>query len=317
VPARLANTGFVLSTSSDQESHEWERFQGGILSHELRSALRGAADTNLDGSIDYAELGAFLTTANRSIANPRFRPNFTVRPPASNLKQPVLSWRGTAPLTSSRDDLGHFYLETARGERILDAHPARGQVLWLWPPRERPLFVRPTGGAVEYVVQSEQPTDLATLAASPLEIASRGALSLAFERLFDDPFSTADVRRYAAAADRIPERPADHSAEKRRRANLEAALGTIAIVAEATALSLNAAAAIVYWQSSDNSQRDVEAANERVRTLNRASIPFHATALLAGAGWGLSRWWPESVVVDTGLTPARATTLSFVWHDRF
>ncbi|HEU5074036.1 MAG TPA: caspase family protein, partial [Polyangiaceae bacterium] len=135
VPAQLANTGFVLSTSSDRESHEWERFQGGILSHELRSALRGAADTNLDGRIDYGELGAFLTIANRSIENPRFRPSFTVRAPAGNLQQSVLSWRGTAPLSSSRNDLGHFYVETARGERILDAHPARGQVLRLWPPR--------------------------------------------------------------------------------------------------------------------------------------------------------------------------------------
>ncbi len=316
-PAQLANTGFVLSTSSDRESHEWERFQGGILSHELRSALRGAADTNLDGGIDYAELGAFLTTANRSIENPRFRPSFTVRPPAGNLRQPVLSWRGPAPLTSSRSDLGHFYLETARGERILDAHPARGQVLRLWPPPDRPLFVRPTPGSVEYVIKSQQPIDLASVAASPLEVASRGALSLAFERLFDDPFGPADVRRYESSSDRVPEPPGVPPARERTRAGLEVALGSIALAAEATALGLNAAAAIVYWQSSGDSQRELEAANERVRTLNRASIPFHATAALAGVGWGLSRWWPESVVVDTGLIPGRTTTFSFVWHDRF
>jgi len=317
VPAQLANTGFVLSTSSDRESHEWEKFQGGILSHELRSALRGAADTNLDGGIDYRELGAFLTTANRSIENSRFRPSFTVRPPAGDLRQSVLSWRGTAPLSSSREGLGHFYVETARGERILDAHPAPGQVLRLWPPRERPLFVRPTDGTVEYIVQSEGPTDLATLLASPLEVASRGALSLAFERLFVDPFGTEDVRRYEAPSDPVSDHPEPQVGPDRTRARLEVALGTIAIVAEATALSLNATAALQYWRSSGGSQRDLAVSNERVRTLHRASLPFHATAALAGLGWGLSRWWPESVVVDTGSTPGRPTALSLVWYDRF
>lgn len=321
IPAHLANTGFVLSTSSDRESHEWERFQGGILSHELRSALRGAADTNLDSAIDYAELGAFLTTANRSIENPRFRPSFTVRPPAGNLRQSVLAWRGTAPLSSNRSDLGHFYLEVARGERILDAHPARGQVLRLWPPRERPLFVRSAKAAVEYVVDSERPTELASLVAAPTQVATRGALSLAFERLFDEPFGAADVRHYATVSDRLPETGAEPAREQppreRARADLELALGTIALAAEATGLGLNAAAAIVYWRSAGGSQRELQAANERVRTLNRASIPLHATAALAGAGWGLSRWWPESVVVDTGLAPGRPTTLSFIWHDRF
>lgn len=318
VPAQLANTGFVLSTSSDRESHEWEKFQGGILSHELRSALRGAADTNLDGSIDYRELGAFLTIANQSIENPRFRPSFTVRAPGGNLRQSVLSWRGTAPLTSSRGDLGHFYVETARGERILDAHPARGQVLRLWPPRERPLFVRPTDGAVEYVIQSERPIDLASLRASPLEVASRGALSLAFERLFAEPFGTEDVRRYEGSSpDGVAGLPTDQPAPDRTRARLEVTLGTIAIVAEATALSLNAAAAIEYFRSSGDSQRDLEGSNERVRTLHRASLPFHATAALAGLGWGLSRWWPDSVEVDTGWTPGRPTALSLVWYDRF
>ena len=62
---------------------------------------------------------------------------------------------------------------------------------------------------------------------------------------------------------------------------------------------------------------DQPVSNERVRTLHRASFPFHATAALAGLGWGFSRWWPESVVVDVGATPGRSTTLSVVWYDRF
>ena len=99
IPARLANTGFVLSTSSDRDSHEWERYQGGILSHELRSALRGAADTDVDARISYAELGAFLRRSNEAIKNPRFRPDFLLRAPGGDLSRAILGWkRERAPL---------------------------------------------------------------------------------------------------------------------------------------------------------------------------------------------------------------------------
>jgi hypothetical protein len=125
------------------------------------------------------------------------------------------------------------------------------------------------------------------------------------------------VRRYESASKLEADGPLDHPRPDRTRARLGMALGAVAIGAEATALTLNAMAAIEYFQSSGESQRDIEAANERVRTLNRASFPFHATAALAGLGWGLSRWWPQSVVVDAGRTPGRPTALSLFWHDRF
>jgi hypothetical protein len=93
-PDELANVGFVLSSSSDRESHEWERYEAGVVSHELRSGLRGAADTDLDGSISYAELAAFLRQANRTIDIPRLRPDPWIAPPGKkDWQQPVLSWR--------------------------------------------------------------------------------------------------------------------------------------------------------------------------------------------------------------------------------
>ena len=155
IPARLANTGFVLSTSSDRDSHEWERYQGGILSHELRSALRGAADADLDARISYAELGAFLTRSNEAIKNPRFRPDFLLRAPDGDLSRAVLGWtRERAPLSFSAKAWGHFYVETARGDRLLDAHPSPGQPLRLRVPDERPLFVRRNDNQSEYVVDA-------------------------------------------------------------------------------------------------------------------------------------------------------------------
>jgi Caspase domain len=93
-PDQLGNVGFVLSSSSDRESHEWERFEAGIVSHELRSGLRGAADANLDGRISYAELAAFMHQANRAIDIPRLRPDPFLQPPGrKDWDQPVFSWQ--------------------------------------------------------------------------------------------------------------------------------------------------------------------------------------------------------------------------------
>ena len=71
----------MLSSSAAQNSHEWEAYQAGVFSHEVRSALRGAADHDGDGVVTYDELAAFVFTANRSVPNERYRPRFFVRRP--------------------------------------------------------------------------------------------------------------------------------------------------------------------------------------------------------------------------------------------
>lgn len=45
------NLGLLLSTSSAAESHEWDAYQSGVFSHEVRSGLYGAADADADGDI--------------------------------------------------------------------------------------------------------------------------------------------------------------------------------------------------------------------------------------------------------------------------
>src|SRR5262249_17771567 len=66
--------GLLLSTSSARESHEWEGFQAGVFSHEVRSGLYGAADADGDGQVSYREIAAFVSKANAAIPNERFRP---------------------------------------------------------------------------------------------------------------------------------------------------------------------------------------------------------------------------------------------------
>ena len=70
---RFANTGFLVSSSADGLSHEWEQFQSGIFSHELRSGMLGPADADGDGRITYRELIGFVRVANRPVRNARFR----------------------------------------------------------------------------------------------------------------------------------------------------------------------------------------------------------------------------------------------------
>src|SRR5262249_46623715 len=77
------NTGFVLASSSGGRTHEWEEFQAGIFSHEVRSGLLGGADTNGDGRITYAELAAFVRVANQAVRNGRYRPEILARAPVT------------------------------------------------------------------------------------------------------------------------------------------------------------------------------------------------------------------------------------------
>jgi hypothetical protein len=195
-PSLREDTGFVLSTSSDRDSHEWERFQAGVFSHEVHSALRGAADADADGRVTYGELGAFLATANQAIANPRFRPDFVVVPPGARparLDRPVLVWRSDDTFVVDRPELGHLYLEDAQGDRLIDLHGETGHELRLHLPVARPLFLRTIAGDREWVLPHREARTLSALDRRPVTVAAKGAIHLAFNKLFAFPFGPARV----------------------------------------------------------------------------------------------------------------------------
>ena len=321
VPAQLGNTGFVLSTSSDRASHEWERYQGGILSHELRSGLRGAADANLDGAVSYAELGAFLVAANRAIQNPRFKPDFMVRAPGHDLEHKILSYPANVGILHfAARAWGHFYLENARGERVLDAHPRAGQALRLLAPTERPLFVRQNDELAEYAVEAEGSVEVAALSPTAPQIAQRGAQSLAFQWTFSTPFGQAEVRdfRSSAAAERddSPESSPKPSSTRRQVARIA---GVTALAAGAAGLTLSALAIGNSVQAKGASQATLESSNQQIVNLNRASLVCYGTALAAGLTWAWAKWWPESrVTVNTSSSgPELADGLVLDFSHRF
>lgn len=297
---RRTNIGFVLSTSSDRESHEWARFQAGVFSHEVRSALRGGADANADGRITYGELGAFIARANQAIPNAEFRPDAIVIPPgdaAGDLSQPILSWNEprTRLSVAGVEGLGHIYLENAEGSRILDAHPKEGEILVLRLPPERPLFLRKADGSAEYAITGET-TQLAMIAARPSSASSKGALSLAFKRLFEAPFGRSEVLRF----------------ERERPYALEAAAGARPAVLEPSAVTLIrrgapwvaggsalAGAALTFtalFQRGDAeraAQSDREMINETIHGMNAAAVIAYSTAAAALVTWGVISLWTE------------------------
>ncbi|HET9959984.1 MAG TPA: caspase family protein [Polyangiaceae bacterium] len=301
LPSELRNTGFILSTSSARDSHEWERYQGGILSHQLRSGLRGAADANLDGIITYAELGAFLQTANAAIKNPRFKPDFMVRAPNHELDRPILSFpasRGALLFTPRA--WGHFYVENARGERLLDAHPTPEQPLRVQVPAERPLFVRQNDERTEYVVSRQGSVAIAELSESRPEVAQRGALSLAFEWIFSTPFGQADVGAFKRDAQLARDESPPRGPSSSLRPTLLWTSGLTALAAASAGLTLNGVALGTSLNARDTSQKNMAEKNQLIRKLNRASLPCYGVAVAAGLTWAFAKWWPESRVKFDG-----------------
>jgi hypothetical protein len=191
--ARFRNTGFVLASSSGGPTHEWEEFQAGIFSHEVRSGLLGGADANGDGRITYAELAAFVRVANQAVRNDRYRPEILTRAP-SNGDDVLLDVRDAVAgrVQFGAGLRGRQVLEDGLGVRWADVHPGPRQNLILALPAEpwgdHVQFVESLTDNSEYRVSEGADVDLTRLKPQPPAALARGALHEAFAALFAVPF---------------------------------------------------------------------------------------------------------------------------------
>src|SRR5439155_7414185 len=85
--------GALISGSREVETHEWSGLESGVFSHEIRSALLGAADADGDGVLRYSEIAAFVSAANEGLADPRAKVEVFARPPQVDLAHPVIDLR--------------------------------------------------------------------------------------------------------------------------------------------------------------------------------------------------------------------------------
>ncbi|MBL4688022.1 MAG: caspase family protein [Nannocystaceae bacterium] len=192
------NTGVILALSADQQTHEWERYRGGVFTHQLVSGLRGGADLNGDGAIEYSELGAFVSAANHGVSDPRARLSVVVRPPKIDERHPLLTHDDVASrrvLYFPAGDRYRYSIEDSRGVRVADVRRSGEQPGYLRLPAGDMFIVRMTPSAANdqqeaTLAASEGGLVIATaLPFRPAESAARGSLDQAFRAgLFATPY---------------------------------------------------------------------------------------------------------------------------------
>lgn len=193
--AQDERVGLLLSSSSSRESHEWEGFQAGVFSHEVRSGLYGAADADGDGQISYREIAAFVARANMAIPNERFRPQVHGRPPKGQNALLDLRHRTPRRIEIGGERSGHYIVEDVRGVRIAETNVAPGSVVRIVRGAPTgPEYVRRLDDDKEFVIPADRPVvSLESLSAEDPRVASRGAAHEAFNLVFSLPFGSADV----------------------------------------------------------------------------------------------------------------------------
>jgi hypothetical protein len=212
---RYPRAGVIVATSGDQETHEWSRYQGGILSHELRSALSGAADVNGDGRIEYSELRAFLAAANARVKNPEARVDVFSRPPSLDRHRALVDLRAADGkparyLHFAPSLTGRFDIEDDRGVRYADLNKEMGAAFDVVVSGRRGYYVHRSrqeldADEVEVRPSTNKRIEIAQLEWKPRAIASRGALDQTFRQdLYKVPFGRSFYDGFIATSGDLP-----------------------------------------------------------------------------------------------------------------
>ncbi|MBK7862121.1 MAG: caspase family protein [Archangiaceae bacterium] len=168
--------GVLVSGTKEVETHEWAALESGVFSHEIRSALLGAADADGDGYVRYAEIAAFVAAANDGLSDPRARVDVFARPPALDLSRPVLDLRRGSPryLEVPPQLKGRWRVEDARGARYADFNASGERSVFLKlvgeseyfaffeDDREAKVRASKTGGIAQLALSSLKPKRSAT-----------------------------------------------------------------------------------------------------------------------------------------------------------
>jgi hypothetical protein len=206
---RHPRAGVIVATSGTEETHEWARYRGGILSHELRSALTGAADVNGDGRIEYSELRAFLAAANARVRNPEARVDVFARAPALDRHRALIDLRSAVPATRylhfGAGLGGHFYVEDDRGVRYADLNKEPGATFDVMLSPKRGYFVRRDDEEAEVRLGGRRSVEVSSLPWRARAIAARGALDNTFrEELYRVAYGRGFYDGFVATSGDLP-----------------------------------------------------------------------------------------------------------------
>jgi len=306
----FTSTGFLLSTSSNRDSHEWERFQAGVFSHELRSAMRGGADVDGNNLVTYAELGAFLETANEMIANPRYRPDFVVRPPGNKpleYSQVIIDWtRHKDVLVLDSTVWGHIYLEDKNGGRLCDLHPAGSEQFSVYLPAERPVFLRMANESEEKVIESNGIAMYSELVSRNVLVGRKGALHLSFENLFKEPFGRKKLETYKTKFTFQPVSELSTSVRAKLEIPDYSVIETASLWTAIGSAAMGVAANLWAYERKKSGENAPQARkselNQEISKLNTAAIVFYSLAGVAAATWLTFILLPDESNSDQKLT---------------
>ena len=205
---RHPNTGAILSTASAAETHEWSAIRAGVFSHEVRSALLGAADADASGTVSYQELESFVRSANAKVAHARADRAIFVQPPRRDRLHPVIDLDGMPRahrLHLPSDVGGRIAVADDRGRRYADLNKAPGFAMALRLLPGVRYIVRLAGS--EFRVPGDAPdVDLGRLTALPPSTVARGVgIADAYAKgLFAVPFGPQLVEGFELGLSRHP-----------------------------------------------------------------------------------------------------------------
>jgi hypothetical protein len=285
------DVGFLLSTSAARESHEWEAFQAGIFSHEVRSGLFGAADADHDGVVSYREIAAFVQRANAGIANERYRPQIYARPPKNS--ETLLDLRDALArgVEIEATHAGRYMLEDARGVRLADLHGA--EAVRVVRPENTRLYLHDVERRREYEIAADRkgPLRLSALTPRPPRVSARGALHDAFDLLFCLPFDATAVAAFQYAS--LETKPEPTSLFTRENASYVTAGVGVVTLGVAAGLLYSAKVLRDAARTSD-SQQDVWQRNQTISARNQLATGLAIGGAVALVGGAILYLWPQS-----------------------
>jgi hypothetical protein len=196
--ARFPHAGAILAATTNAKAHEWDAIGHGVFTHELLSALRGAADINRDRRIEYSEVYAFMAAANRRVDDVRAHLAIVAKPPEGNRRAVLvelsrfpsarLAWLARVPGRHGVVEIGD-----ARGRRLVTLHADQEFAADVLLPAGDTLYVRTGEREARFKPSGGDIVTFERLAFARPTSRPRGALDDAFRRGL---FAASYGRRY-------------------------------------------------------------------------------------------------------------------------
>lgn len=286
--AKYPGTGVLVSTSKAEDVHEWSRFEAGIFSHEVRSALAGAADIDGDGAVTYDEVRAFLGAANGRVKDPKAKLDAFVRAPALRVDEPLFdkkAARGAPSVLVPGTLAGRRWLEDDRGVRYADLNVAQDGAVSLALVPSGDYYLLSDAEEIRLPADAMASIDAGRLARAPRSVATRGTETMSFQKeLFSIPFGRAYYEGFRAnAADEALrlELPPEEAMRVHRVVSGGLAVGALAAIATGIGFGIDAG-------NKARDYRSVLASDAELTRLHDASVRGSRTAnVLYAVGGGM------------------------------